>query len=214
MQTGFEFSDIYDEAVSRAGGEQSTAEDVIRVRRGMRLLMERWEARGFNTWRIRQHRVFASGTMPYVTLPDCVDDVLQVLRETGGALERITAAAYMQIARKTQTGVPGSFWLDRRECPRLYLHPVGAQAQIIPLDVWYVERPENFSRQSNGMNDVPGRWLEALVTGLALDLARKRPNTEGVYDDNLIARLKIDAAEAEDIATRADRDRSRFRYRI
>lgn len=212
MQTGFEFADIYDEAVSRAGGEQSTAEDVIKVRRGMRLLLERWEAAGFNTWRIRSVRVVAVGSQPYIHLPEFVDDVLQVNRENGGgSLLRLSASAYIQIAQKTQEGTPGSYWLAREEQPKLYLHPTGAATA---LDVWYVERPANFDRQADNMDDVPGRWLEALITGLALDLARKRPGSSGVYDENLINRLKAEAAEAEVLAQRADRDRARYRYRV
>jgi hypothetical protein len=214
MQTGFEFSDIYDETVSRAGGEQSTAEDVVRVRRSMRLLMERWEAKQYNTWRIRSIQITGAGGVPYIVLPDEVDDVMQVVRETGGALERITAAAYMQISKKTQMGVPGSYWLSRDESPKLYLHPMPSTGTLLPLQVWYVERPANFDRQSDGMDDIPGRWLEALITGLAHDLARKRPSIEGIYDENLIQRLKMDALEAEDLASRADRDRARYRYRI
>lgn len=211
MQTGFDFADIYDEAVSRAGGEQSTAEDVVRVRRGMRLTLERWEAKAYNTWRVRKMTVTSSDEKEFVELPRCVDDVMQVTWEQGGYLRRVTAAFYMQIARKNQEGRPGNFWLDRGECPRLYLHPSGGGYD---LDVWYVERPADFDRHSDAMSDVPGRWLEAMICALAYDLACKRPDAEGNYNEALIARLAAQSAEAEDTAQRADRDRARFKYRI
>lgn len=211
MRTGFDFSDIYDEVVSRAGGEQSTAEDVIRVRRGMRLVLERWEALSYNTWRIRQTRVVSREGQPWIDLPDYVDDVMQITWEGGGALDRVTPAFYMQIARKNQSGRPGNYWLAREECPKLYLHPSGGGYK---LDVWYIERPADFDRHRNSMDDVPGRWLEALICCLAHDLATKRPGPDGGYNEPLIARLLGQARESEDVARRADRDRARYRYRI
>lgn len=211
MRTGFDFADIYDEVVSRAGGEQSTAEDVVRIRRGMRLVLERWAALRYNTWRLRQMRVHTQDGRNYVRLPDCVDDVMQVTWGTGGALERVTPAFYMQIAQKQQTGRPGNYWLSREEPPKLYLHPSGGGWA---LDVWYVERPEDFDRQSDTMDDVPGRWLEAMICALAYDFARKRPGTDGGYNEQLIARLSQESAKAEDLATRNDRDRARYRYKV
>lgn len=211
METGFTFADVYDEVVSRAGGEQTTAEDVIRVRRGLRLLLERWEAKSFNTWRIRMRRVVAVGGQPFIALPPCVDDIIHVTHVRGGELTRIPPDRYMTIGPKDRLGTPGEYWLAREECPKLYLHPTGNGDQ---LEVWYVERPADFNASSANMGDVPGRWLEAMILGLALDFARKRPGDGGVYNEGLIQRLAAEAAEAEDIAMRADRDRSRFRYRI
>lgn len=211
METGFTFADVYDEVVSRAGGEQTTAEDVIRVRRGLRLLLERWEAKGFNTWRIRMRRVIAQGGQPFVPLPDDVDDIIHVVHAGGGELTRIPPDKYMTIGQKNRVGTPGEYWLAREERPKLYLNPTGSGTE---LDVWYVQRPATFTAASANMDDVPGRWLEAMILGLAYDFARKRPKDGGVYDEALIQRLAGEAAEAEDIAMRADRDRTRFRYRI
>jgi hypothetical protein len=210
METGFTFADVYDEAVARSGGEQTTAEDVIRVRRGLRLLLERWEAKGYNTWRIRKLRVRAIGGQPFIQLPACVSDVVHVVHENGGELTRIPPDSYMTIGAQNRMGSPGEYWLAREEPPKLHLHPTGNGDN---LDVWYVERPAHFAVGSSDM-DVPGRWLEALILGLSADLARKRPGDGGVYNEGLISRLSLEAAEAEDTAMRADRDRSRFRYRI
>lgn len=210
MMTGFTFADVYDEVIARAGGEQSTAEDVIKVRRGLRLLLERFEARGYNTWRIRCLRMMATGGSPIVMLPDCVDDVIHVLAD-GSELTRRPADYYMTIGSKERTGRPSLYWLDRQVPPRLHLYPTGDGT---PLEVWYVERPEDFDVAADGIDDIPGRWLEAVILGLAADLAKKRPNPGGEYREDLIQRLMVEAREAEDIAQRADRDRTKFRYRI
>jgi hypothetical protein len=215
MDTGFEFADFYDDVVGRAGGEQTTAEDVVRVRRGIRVVLERWEAQSFNTWRIRMLSVAATGTSRWVALPACVDDVLHVLRAEGaGELTRYDPARYLRISDKDQTGSPGGYYLGREECPKLYLHPIGEPGRIDRLEVWHVERPEAFNVVTTGIDDVPGRWLEALIIAVAHDLARKRPGPGGVYNEQLIARLDGERIAAEDIARRADRDRARYRYRV
>lgn len=206
MDTGFTFADVYDEVVSRAGGEQTTAEDVARVRRGLRLLLERWEAKGYNTWRIRHTDIITPTQVNHVALPRNVDDVVHVVREQGGTLERIPMDQMMALDFQTSNGTPGNWALFRSEQPLIYFFPWGTSTRV---RVWYVERPEDYQSGSANMDDVPGRWLEAMIIGLAHDFARKRPP----YNEPLIARLKGEAAEAEDIAQRADRDRARYRYR-
>jgi hypothetical protein len=207
MDTGFTFADVYDEVVSRAGGEQTTAEDVARVRRGLRLLLERWEAKGFNTWRFRYIDTRSPTIGNELTLPDRVDDVIHVVRAQGGTLERVPINEMMAFDFNRLDGTPGSWALLRNERPTLLLYPSG---RAIDLRIWFVERPEDYQAGVTNMDDVPGRWLEAMILGLAHDFARKRPP----YDEALIGRLKAEAAEAEDIAMRADRDRSRYRHRI
>lgn len=224
MQVGFTFSDVYDEVVSRAGGEQSTAEDVIRVRRGLRLLLERWEAMNFNTWRIRSAMVPVLGLTPEVKLQRDVDDVLTVQCHRQGyggggvvsssTLERINIDRYTQLTQKWMQGTPSQYLLDRTECPKLLIYPIGGTTERLALEVWYVQRPADFDPTKDGMGDVPGRWLEALIVGLAHDLARKRPGPNGAYSESLIQRLKAESSEAENLAWRADRQRVRYNYRI
>lgn len=214
MSTGFDFPAIYDEVVARAGGEQSTAEDVQRVRRGMRIILERWQQKGYNTWRISRRTVTTAGSANGIKLPSCVDDVIHVLREDGGPLERVPMDRYMRLPDKDKTGRPGVFTLIRSEPPVLRLYPCGLTSAPEALEVWYVERPAAFSVTGSTHDDVPGRWLEAMILSLAHDLARKRPGPSGKYDEALINRLKTERDEAEDICIRADRDRARYRFRI
>lgn len=212
MSTGFEFADLVDEAVERSGGETATASDIIKIRRGLRILTERWTAKGYNTWRIKTHTGLVNGTGPRISLPECVDDVIQVNSQRAGlsekTLRRISAVEYSQLTSKTTQGQPSLYYLDRKECPDLYVFPIGSPNQPDTIITYYVERPAEFDHYTVA-DDVPGRWLEALVTGLSLDLARKRPP----YNEALIQRLTMEAAEAEDNAQRADRGRERYRYR-
>jgi hypothetical protein len=211
--TGFDFADLVDEAVARSGGEGATASDVLNVRRSLRLLTERWLAKGFNTWRIKEINIGLLGVSPVVRLPAGVDDVLTVnVRTSGGSevnIRRISPAEYHSLTKPMTLGQPSQFYLDRATPPSLYVFPIGTPTSPTSLVVTYVARPAEFERYSV-TDDVPGRWLEALTLGLALDLARKRPP----YDEGLISRLRGEAQEAEDIAMAADRGRQRFRYRI
>jgi hypothetical protein len=214
MRTGFTFADIYDEVVSRTGGEQSTAEDVVRVKRSLRIVMERWEAAGYNTWRLRSFSSVASGLTGVVKLPENIDDIVEVTTYEGSTLTRLTPDRYMVLPKKTKQGLPSQYWLAREECPKLYLFPTGQPHSPNRLTIWYVERPAHFDVMRDNMDDVPGRWLEALILAVSHDFARKRPKEGGGYDENLISRLNSERLEAEDIARRADRDRVPFRYRI
>ncbi len=209
----FEFSDVVDEAVERSGGQTATAADVQKIRRGLRLLTERWIAQGYNTWRVKESQLVTAGISTSVSLPHDLDDVLQMNSIRGQRSEttmtRISATQYAQLTQKTTKGQPSQYYLDRKEKPKAFLYPIGVQDEQTVITVWYVARPEDFDRYGDTTDDVPGRWLDALVTGLALDLARKRPP----YNENLIARLKGEANEAEDLAQRADRGRHPYTYR-
>lgn len=211
--TGFDFADLVDEAVALSGGETATASDVIRVRRGLRLLTERWKAQGYNTWRIATTTVAAPGVAA-LQLPECVDDVIDVTAIKAGSsteapMARISASQYARLTTKDTQGLPSQYWLERASPPVLHVFPVGHTGTADTLKVYYVERPEAFDRYG-GDADVPGRWLNALVVGLGLHLARTRPP----LDPGLIQRLTAEAADAEELAQRDDRDRGRFRYRI
>jgi len=211
--TALDFADLVDEAVARSGGEAATAADVLNVRRSFRILSERWLAKGFNTWRLCSTEIVVLGLTPELGLPADVDDVVTVnVRTAGGSeanMRRISPNEYNQLTRPKTLGLPSQFYLDRSTPPSLKIFPIGTPTSPVTLVVNYVSRPEAFQRYGQP-DDVAGRWLEALILGLALELARKRPP----YDEGLISRLKGEAQEAEDIAMAADRGRQRFRYRI
>lgn len=210
----FDFPSIYSEIVDRAGGEQSTAEDVLRVERGITLVLQDWMNKRYPTWRVCQMRTSFSGYTPEVQLPEDVDDVLQVtVAETGSVLRRVPPSVYMQLTSKTTQGTPGQFWLNRSHPPKLMLYPIGTPGTVQSLELWYVATAPG-ARGDPGSNVVPQRWLKALIVAGAHDLASKRPMEGGGYDEALIARLNEERLTTERDALNADRDRARFTYRI
>lgn len=216
MYSGFDFADVVDEVVARTGGETATAADILKIRRGLRIITERWTAQGFNTWRIKSLAVTVAAGIPEVPIPDKVDDIIVAQSVMSGlgseaGMRRISASEYAQLTRKTTRGRPSQFWLNRQEKPKLYVFPAGRENADDTIILTYVERPADFERYSNeGLNDIPARWLEALILALATDLARKRPP----LNEGLIARLKSEADEAESTAQRTDRDRANYSMRF
>lgn len=215
--TGFDWADVVDEAVDRSGGKTATADDVIKVRRGFRLLTERWNALGYNLWRLTTTTAYLSGLTPSITLPGDVDDVVNVGVSTVGtsvrlpAMRRLSEAEYAALPSKTVEGMPTQFCLRRTTPPEMMVFPIGRPYADHELEITFVARPGQFARYDDPkVAEVAGRWLEALVLGLARDLARKRPP----YNETTITRLKAEAAEAEALALQGDRGRQPYRYRI
>ena len=221
FDTGFDFADLVDDVVERSGGETATAEDIVKIRRSLKIVLERWAALRMNTWRVETVRVVCGGT-GFVQLPKTCDDVFQVNAVMSGGdsespMARVSADKYSMLTTKNTQGQPSQYYLDRTVPPTLYYYPIGSTFGVDYLNVWFVNRPAAFDRTSNDV-DVPGRWLEALTSILALDLARKRPipleNGGLGYNEGLIKRLKMEADEATIIAQNADRQRVKYTFRI
>lgn len=220
---GFQLSDVLDHAVRLSGGTTGAAADVNSARLALRLLLEEWNAQGFRTWKIRQWQV--SGFGPEVILPPEVDDVFDVhvlnLQPTGitgiseKGMRRITASAYAQLTSKTSPGQPSQFYLQRSEPPSLFVFPVGRRqlTDSETFDVYGVERPPDWDRNSNEM-DLPGRWLQAAIKGVALELSKTRQTAKGKIDLERVQMLGADYEKSLDLAARGDRERTSYRIRI
>ena len=221
---GFTGEDLIDEALRFAGGEESTAEDVISARRSMYLLLEEWSARWGQTFRVSRYFIDALPAAPGIVLAPDVDDLISVIVSTRvapsadetfvPASERLDASEYSQIGDKLTPGQPSSFYLERSEPPLLYLYPTGVG---LAATIWFHRKPSPFDHDSNGL-DVPRRWYRALMLGVARDVAAKRPwpNDAALMNSHeaRIQRLEGWAAAAFAEARPADRHRSPFRVRI
>lgn len=218
MTQPFDFADLVEEASSRAGGESTTASDVYTLQRSLFLIQQDWMQMGYPTWRVETTMLYTSGVVSTVQLPELVDDVIQVNSLLDGTLnelpmKRIPADQYMQITNKETQGRPTQYYLQRSEPPVLHVYPIGTPGTVGGINVMYIRRPEEFERYQPD-SDVPARWTRALVQALAVELAKKRPRSDGSYDEGLISRLENERMRAEALASRDDRDRSRYRVNI
>jgi hypothetical protein len=210
--TGFAFDDVVEDVCARVTGQTATAEDVLKIQRGMRIVTETWNAAGYNTWRTRLISVGIDGASREVPLPKDVDDIVSCSVQSGDRSETVMTrksfAAYAQIAIKNQRGQPTQYFLHRKVKPEMFIYPIGGFQQY-RLNIYYMARPEAFNMYENVLADIPGRWLEALICSLASDLSRKTPP----FDNALIQRLQGEAGAAIDRALRTDRDRTPYQFR-
>lgn len=213
--SGFDLPLIVDDAVQLAGGLSMTAQDVQNARTSLWLLLNEWENKGYNTWRIKQNVDFtlleASASVTLTRTP-AIDDVVEarVLLQTDSytPLRRISPAEYGRMSTPDNIGLPTQFYLERTDTPTLYCYPIGRAGQDETLRLTIVERPAAFDRLSGDV-DAPARWLNAIVHGVALGVARRRP----VRDENRIADLNQEYARAATDALGADRARIPWRLR-
>jgi hypothetical protein len=216
MRSGFDIADIMDEIVQRAYGERTTAEDIISARRSVYLTLENWHALQYNTWRIRTKDFIAANGI--LNLPAGIDDILTATcvnefsdsRTSETAMERISETEYANLTTKDIAGQPTTYMLRRTELPRMFLHPRGRTGRPEKIRVTYIGRPENYSPFEDGTDDLPARWLNALILSAALDLASKNPERSGLR----LQILSANAGPAVGVALANDRQRNNFRMRI
>lgn len=109
----------------------------------------------------------------------------------------LSQTEYASIANKSAQGKPTTFWFNRVISPTitLYLTPDGNGPYTI---YYYRVRQIQDATLPSGVNvEVPPRWLDALVAGLAHRLAR-------IYQPQLEQIRKADADEAWAIAATQD----------
>lgn len=221
----FTGDDLIEEALRYAGGEQSTADDVVSARRSMYLLLEEWTARWGMTFRVGRAFIDTLPAVPGVVLEDVqIDDVIDVVVSTKVApqpsdtyvpiSERLSASEYAKISDKLSDGQPSSFYLERTEPPTLYCYPTGAG---LSATVWFHYKPSEFDHDSNRL-DVPRRWHRALMLATALAVAAKRPWPADAAMMNSqqqrINQLEAWSAAAFAEARPADRERTPYRVRL
>lgn len=225
--SGFDLADVIDEAISRSGGLDVTAESVTSARRSLYLILNEWNIRNFDTWRVetREFSFPVHDRVVPVHLDRFIDDVLQVnvvqypnnpqARGSEVTMRRVDETQYAQLTAKATHGQPSQYVFSRTEPPSIRVFPLGRpDLGNELLRVTYVARPQSFSLDNQDL-DSPSRWTNALVAGMALDMARKRPLLSGQgYPENTISRLAGEYEMALQHARLNDRQRVNFQVRL
>ena len=214
-----DLTELVEESYGRCGYESRTGWDLRTARISLNLMLASWANRGINLWS------FTSGTIPLLAgvgtydLPaDTVDLLEQVIRTGAGnpatqsdlTISRISVSTYATIPNKTTQGRPIQVWIERlRDAPRITLWPVPNQGTVEDpyyiFAYWRMRRLDDAGDGSNTM-DVPYRFYEALVAGLAYHLALKVP---GGLERLQILKAQYD--EAWDLASSEDREKAPLR---
>ena len=92
-------------------------------------------------------------------------------------MTRISVDSYARISNKNQTGKPIQYWVQRSPTAiTLNIWPVPDSAQTYTMVYWYMEQIEDTGKPASNNVDIPTRHLPALVSGLAYQLALKKPD--------------------------------------
>ena len=221
-----DLNDLVEEAFERAGSELRSGYDLRTARRSLNLLTIEWANRGINLWTIEQGQIpLVTGQVVYPLPIDTIDLLDQVIRTNAGSasnqtdinISRISESTYSTIPNKLTQGRPIQVWINRQSGATT---PTGVNAPTI--NVWPTPNaPDNqymfvywrlrrINDAGDGVNtqDIPFRFLPAMVAGLAYYLSVKIQGT----DPNRVTGLKMDYEQQFQLAADEDREKAPIRF--
>ena len=186
-------NDLIEEAFERAGAEVRTGYEFRTARRSLNLMFAEWANKGINLWTVEQGMVPLVADQATYDLPvDTVDLLEQVIRTNAGtsiqsdiSISRISVSTYATLPNKTATGRPIQIYVNRLSgatsstavvhFPTVTMWPVPNVSNTYQLVYWRLRRMLD---SGTGVNtqDIPFRFLPAMVAGLAYYVALKIPD--------------------------------------
>lgn len=220
-----DLNDIIEEAFERCGKELRTGYDFRTARRSLNLLTIEWANRGINLWTIEQGEIpMVTGQATYDLPVNTIDLLDQVIRTQPGTLQqtdininRISESTYSTIPNKLATGRPIQVWINRQSgattpdginYPQINVWPTpndpGNQYTFV---YWRMRR---ISDAGDGVNtqDIPFRFITAMVAGLAYYLSIKLPDVTLERATG----LKADYEQQFQLAADEDREKASIRF--
>ena len=214
---------LCEEAYERAGSEMRSGYDLKTARRSLNIMLIAWQNRGINLWTVEQSSIpLVAGTATYNLPLDTVDLLDHVVR-TGSTttqvdinISRISVSTYANIPNKNATGRPLQVYIDRQSgatgptptstvaYPTITVWPVPDNATYT-FQYWRLRRIQDAGTGVN-TQDVPYRFLPALVAGLAYYLSMKLPEAMA-----RIPMLKEDYESEFALAAEEDREKAPWR---
>jgi hypothetical protein len=211
-----DLTELVEEAFERCGAELRTGYDLRTARRSLNLLFADWANRGINMWTFEQGTIpLVAGTATYDLPANTVDLMEHVIRTGAGSastqadlnITRISVSTYATIPNKLQQARPIQVWIERLQPnPRITVWPVPDNTTTYTFVYWRLVRIDDAGNGVNTM-DVPFRFLNCMVAGLAYYLALKIPNAV-----QRLEVLKAQYDEAWDLASSEDREKAAVRF--
>lgn len=200
-----DLAEILDEAAERCGYELRTGHDFRTARRSLNLLFAAWANAGLNMWTFEQLSIpLVAGTSTYLLPEDSVDVMDATIRTGSGATQsdltvsRIPMPTYQSIPNKTTQGRPIQMFIQRFNVPQVTFWPVPDASTPYTFVYWRLRRIQD---AGNGVNtqDMPFRFVPAMVAGLAYYLSMKLPGgmermpaLKAVYDETMQMAMEED----------------------
>lgn len=209
-----DLAELIEEAFERCGLELRSGYDMRTARRSLNLLTVEWANRGINLWTIEQGSVsMVPGQATYDIPADTIDLLDHVIRTGSGQnqtdinISRIAEPTYSTIPNKNATGRPIQVWIQRlRDNPKITVWPTPDSSQQYSFIYWRLRRIQD---AGSGVNtqDIPFRFLNCMVAGLAFYLSMKLPVEPGRRNE-----LKLDYEQQLDLASSEDREKAPVRF--
>ena len=191
-----DLTECIEEAFERAGTEVRSGYDVRSARRSLTLMMLEWANLGINMWLFDEQAItLVAGTATYSLPNDTIDLLDHVIRTNAGTnnqqdiiISRISNSVYAAIPNKLSQGRPIQVLVRRNSgaanpagsayvVPTITVWPVPDASTTYVFNYWRLRRVQDAGNGPNGQ-DVPFRFLPALVAGLAYYTAMKTPGQE------------------------------------
>lgn len=212
-----DLNEAVEEAFERCGAELRTGYDLRTARRSLNLLFADWANRGVNLWTVEQgSQVLTPGTATYTLPADTVDLMEHVIRTGAGSastqadltITRISVSTYASIPNKLQQARPIQVWINRQaEAPQFTVWPVPDNSQTYTFVYWRLKRIQDAGTGGTYTQDIPFRFLNALVAGLAYYLSMKIPGAA-----ERMPVLQQQYNEAWELASTEDREKAAVRF--
>ena len=219
-----DLNDLIEEAFERCGSQLRSGYDFRTARRSLNLLTVEWANRGINLWTIEEGAIpMVTGQAVYDLPVDTIDLLDHVVRTGTGQnqtdinINRISESTYSTIPNKNATGRPIQVWINRQSgattptginYPQINVWPTpNAPGNQYTFVYWRLRRMQN---AGDGVNtqDIPFRFLNAMVAGLAYYLAAKIPDV----DMQRAVALKADYDQQLQLAMDEDREKASIRF--
>ena len=218
-----DLSEIIEDAFERCGLEARSGYDFKTARRSLNLLTMEWSNKGINLWCVEEGSIpMVTGQAVYTLPIDTIDLLDHVIRTGSGqnqsdiTISRISGSTYSTIPNKNALGKPIQVWINRQSGattptgvanPTINVWPTpqspGSQYTFI---YWRLRRVQDAGDAVN-TQDIPFRFLPALIAGLAYYLSMKLPGV----DMQRAQALKMVYDEQFDLAAQEDREKAPLR---
>jgi len=181
------------------------AEHMLSAYRELNLLLVQLSNLQPNLWKVARTQTTLQQGVATISLPASVVLVLDASivlnygaqNEARRYITPISRTEYLSYANQQTPGPPTVFWFDRLETPTVTFYPVPDNSGPYVFDYFTVIQVQDANLTGGETPDVPYRWLDALVAGLAHRLSR-------IYAPTLEALRKTDAQEAWTVAATQD----------
>jgi len=216
-------NELVEEAFERCGAELRTGYDLRTARRSLNLLTIEWANRGINLWTLEQLTIpLVQGQAVYDLPADTIDLLDHVVRTGTGQnqldinITRISESTYITIPNKNAQGRPIQVWINRQSgadypvdgvrYPQINVWPTPDGSTPYIFVAYRLRRIQDAGAGGTATQDIPFRFLPALVAGLAYYLSIKIPEAMP-----RIQMLKADYEQTYQLAADEDREKAALR---